>query len=56
MLKTSEETCNLGVEDHLPLLSRFSLETYKGLIESPKPPQLVAEHNEPKHGLQWKLT
>ena len=30
------------VEDEHPLLSRFSLETYRAFVESDKPPQLVA--------------
>ena len=49
-LKTSEETCSLGVEDSFPLLSRFNLETYKNFVETAKPPQLVAELHEPRHG------
>ena len=39
--KTTIEGLSI-VEDEHPLLSRFSLETYKAFVESPKPPQLVA--------------
>ena len=38
------------VEDEHPLLSRFSLETYKAFVESPKPPQLVANMHEREEG------
>jgi hypothetical protein len=31
------------VQDEHPFVSRFSLETYKAFVESPKPPQLVAD-------------
>ena len=54
MLKTSQETCSLGVEDNFPLLSRLNLETYKGFVATAKPPQLVAELHEPKHGRQLR--
>lgn len=40
--KTAVEALSF-VEDEHPLLSRFSLETHKVFVESPKPPQLVAD-------------
>jgi hypothetical protein len=40
------------VEDESPLLSRFSMETYKAFVEAPKPPQLVANmHERPAGGI-----
>ncbi len=39
--KTQLETLSF-VEEPNPLLSRFSIETHKAFVESPKPPQLVA--------------
>lgn len=40
------------VEDEHPLLSRFSIETYEAYVESPKPPQLVANmHERPAGGI-----
>ena len=47
--KTSVEALSF-VEDEHPLLSRFSLETYKAFVESPKPPQLVANMREREAG------
>ncbi len=41
MLETSS-----FVEDKHPLLPHFSLEAYAAFVESPKPPQIVADLNE----------
>ena len=38
------------VEDEHPLLSRFSLETHQTFVESPKPPQLVANMHHREEG------
>ena len=43
--KTSWESMSY-IEDERPLVSRFSLETYAAFVESPKPPQLVADVHE----------
>jgi hypothetical protein len=49
--KTTIEALSF-VEDESPLLSRFSLETYKAFVEAPNPPQLVANmHERPAGGI-----
>jgi hypothetical protein len=49
--KTTIEALSF-VEDESPLLSRFSLETYKAFVEAPKPPQHVANmHERPAGGI-----
>ena len=40
--KTQIEALSFVEEEH-PLLSRFSLETYKSFVESTKPPPIVAD-------------
>ena len=43
--KTSNEQSSF-VDEGNPLLSQFSLETYREFVESPKPPQIVASMTE----------
>ena len=48
--KTSFENAACHLEDRNPLLSRFSQETYKAFVLSPKPPQLVCNLHEAVEG------
>ena len=47
--KTALDTQSM-VEDAMPLLSRFSLETHKAFVQAQKPPQLVADLHVPRAG------